>query len=278
MTREDALMAMNGATLIGVADKLGIKAAANKTRTALKEAKANVIARILEAEAALAIEAPETVETETTEPETQEPTTQKPEAVEPEAKAPAAPADKPSGKKTTVAKQVKTAKKEKPVKKAAVEIPEEITTVLDDIFDKLNDIYFDSLLPKADITVRGTSRAYDCCSVKKDFVDGQYTIEVCAGAISKPVAEIAAGLMHAMVHIYCAEMQIIETCQKGRYHNGKFRKECEDRNLIVENDAANGYVYTTPSEVFREKLKNAGIDLAMQLPAVPASEKKMERT
>ena len=53
MTREDMLIAMNGATLIGVADKLGVKVACNKTRTALKEAKAKVVARILEAEAAL---------------------------------------------------------------------------------------------------------------------------------------------------------------------------------------------------------------------------------
>ena len=54
MTRKDKLIAMNGTTLIKVADKLGVKVACNKTRTALKEAKANVIERILAAEEELA--------------------------------------------------------------------------------------------------------------------------------------------------------------------------------------------------------------------------------
>lgn len=52
MTREEKLISMNGSLLIQVADKLGVKVACNHARTALKEAKANVIKRILEAEAA----------------------------------------------------------------------------------------------------------------------------------------------------------------------------------------------------------------------------------
>lgn len=51
MTRKEKLYAMNGALLIDVADKLGVKVACNKTRNQLKEAKAKVIERILAAEA-----------------------------------------------------------------------------------------------------------------------------------------------------------------------------------------------------------------------------------
>lgn len=51
MTRKDKLIAMSGTLLIGVADKLGVKVACNKSRTALKEAKLNVVERILAAEA-----------------------------------------------------------------------------------------------------------------------------------------------------------------------------------------------------------------------------------
>lgn len=50
MTRYDKLMSMTGATLIGVADKLGVKVSCNRTRTALKEAKDAVIKRIIAAE------------------------------------------------------------------------------------------------------------------------------------------------------------------------------------------------------------------------------------
>lgn len=288
MTREDALMAMNGATLIGVADKLGVKAACNKTRTALKEAKANVIARILEAEAALAAQ-----EAPAAEPETQKP------AQTAETVTTAAPVEEPEAEETTQETQAEEsaavekpkakpaqenlapAKKEKPKKaqEPAVE-PAEVTaavTALEGIFDKLNDLYFDSLLPKAAIAVRRATRTYDCCSVKKGETEGQYNIEVCAGAIGKPIKETAASLLHAMVHLYCAEMDIAETCQKGRYHNGKFKKECEDRDLIVEYDSANGFVHTLPSEAFAGKLKAAGVDLNMALAAIPAKKKGPER-
>ena len=54
MNREDKLYTMNGATLIKVADNLGVKVACNRIRTQLKESKAAVIARILEAEKMIA--------------------------------------------------------------------------------------------------------------------------------------------------------------------------------------------------------------------------------
>lgn len=55
MTREDKLYSMKGVDLIKVADSLGVKVSCNKTRTALKEAKSDVINRILEAEETAAI-------------------------------------------------------------------------------------------------------------------------------------------------------------------------------------------------------------------------------
>ena len=50
MTRREELNGMTGAALILLADRLRVKVACNKTRTSLKEAKANVIDRIIEAE------------------------------------------------------------------------------------------------------------------------------------------------------------------------------------------------------------------------------------
>lgn len=54
MTREEKLYAMNGATLITIADGLGVKVKCNRTRSGLKEAKSAVIERILAAENAAA--------------------------------------------------------------------------------------------------------------------------------------------------------------------------------------------------------------------------------
>lgn len=54
MTREEKLYAMNGATLITIADNLGVKVKCNRTRSGLKEAKSAVIEKILAAENAAA--------------------------------------------------------------------------------------------------------------------------------------------------------------------------------------------------------------------------------
>lgn len=113
MTREDALYAMNGATLIQVADKLGVKVNCNKTRTALKEAKSKVIDRILVAEG-VTTTAPTT---ETTVPTT-EPAVDTTTAVEPVAEQPA---EAP----------VKKVKKTRKVKVAVT--PEVVTTFIDDL-------------------------------------------------------------------------------------------------------------------------------------------------
>lgn len=59
MTREEQLIAMNGTTLIRLADKLGVKVRCNRTRSALKEAKKAVIDRILEVENAAIEDKPE---------------------------------------------------------------------------------------------------------------------------------------------------------------------------------------------------------------------------
>ena len=50
MTRKDQLFAMNGKTLIMLADKLDVKIKCNRTRTSLKEAKQAVIERMWAAE------------------------------------------------------------------------------------------------------------------------------------------------------------------------------------------------------------------------------------
>ena len=59
MTREEQLIAMNGTTLIMLADKLGVKVKCNRTRTALKEAKKAVVDRILAVENATTEDKPE---------------------------------------------------------------------------------------------------------------------------------------------------------------------------------------------------------------------------
>ncbi len=121
MTREDRLFAMPGRQLIAEADKLGVKVSCNKTRTALKESKDKVVARILAAETVTEeVPATETVDTttETTVPTT-EPVVDTTETVEP-------------------------VKKVKKVRKVRVAVtPEVVTTFVNDLTAVIADLGFE---------------------------------------------------------------------------------------------------------------------------------------
>lgn len=281
MTREDMLISMNGAMLIGVADKLGVKVACNRTRTALKEAKAKVVARILEAEAALVADDEEPKEAPKPEAETTKEETPKKKA-ETKTAAPEAAKDdkKKPEKKKAEKKQPEKAKEETVASEAAMKMSETIK-ISEDLFDKLNGIYFEGKLNKPVITVQSTPRAYGHCSTKKIWKsesESSYEINIGAEFINRPIESTAATLLHEMVHLYCLENNIADTCQKGRYHNGKFRNECEARDLAVEYDTANGYAHTSPTEVFVEKLKAAGVNMSIKFARVaPIKKVKSER-
>ncbi len=144
----------------------------------------------------------------------------------------------------------------------------ETIAALEDIFDKLNAIYFEGKLPKPVITVQTTPKAYGHCSTKKIWkagdTEGMYEINLGAEFINRPKEQTCATLLHEMVHLYCNENEISETCQKGRYHNKTFKAECEARDLEVEYDRANGYSHTIATEAFKAKLTEAGVDLTVR--------------
>lgn len=153
---------------------------------------------------------------------------------------------------------------------------------LEDIFDKLNAIYFEGKLPRPVITVQTTPKAYGHCSTKKIWkageTEGMYEINLGAEFINRPKEQTCATLLHEMVHLYCNENEIAETCQKGRYHNKTFKAECEARDLEVEYDRANGYSHTIPTETFKAKLTEAGVDLTVRFARImPKAKAKAER-
>ena len=152
---------------------------------------------------------------------------------------------------------------------------------LEDIFDKLNAIYFEGKLPKPVITVQTTPKAYGHCSTKKIWKsenEGMYEINLGAEFINRPKEQTCATLLHEMVHLYCNENDIRDTCQNGRYHNKAFSTECEARDLVVEYDRANGYAHTSPNDAFKQKIAEAGIDLTVRFARImPKVKAKAER-
>lgn len=198
---------------------------------------------------------PETVETETAEPETTDVETAEPETVEIETA-------------ETETTEPEVAEPEATETETASYTPLSVVTVkLENLFNILNDIYFDSKLPKPVITVQSTPKAYGHCSIKKiwaesaDSDNGYYEINIGAEYLNRPTENTAATLLHEMVHLYCRENDINETCQKGRYHNKTFKAIAEERDLEIDYRYDIGYSLTTPTEALCEKLKNAGIEL-----------------
>lgn len=154
--------------------------------------------------------------------------------------------------------------------------------ILEEIFNTINYIYFEDNLPKTKISVQNTPREYTrhiMQKIDKTADNGEFTYEINIGAkfMDKPVRDLAALLFHEITHIYCAENTIADTCQNGRYHNGKFKQQCEDRGLLVEYDLANGYAYVLPSEDFVRALKDSGIDMAMKFPHIEPTKKSRGR-
>lgn len=165
------------------------------------------------------------------------------------------------------------AKAEKKTEEKPVNDPMEMgktITALESIFDKLNVLYFEGKLPRPVITVQTTPKAYGHCTTKKiwrtgeENGEGMYEINLGAEFINRPKENTCATLLHEMVHLYCTENGIADTCQKGRYHNKTFRDECVARDLDVEYDRANGYAHTSPTDAFKAKLAEAGVDLTVR--------------
>lgn len=152
----------------------------------------------------------------------------------------------------------------------------DVVTKLENLFDLLNAAYFEDKLPKPVITVQSTPKFYGHCSTKKIWKsenDARYEINIGAEYLNRPSTDTAATMCHEMVHLYCLENGINDTCQKGRYHNKAFKTECELRGLEVGYDRANGYTHTTPAEAFKKTLENAGFVLEVPFARVPPKAK-----
>lgn len=138
---------------------------------------------------------------------------------------------------------------------------------LENMFDALNAIYFEGKLPKPVITVQSSPKAYGHCTTKKIWTsetEAMYEINIGAEFINRPIEQTAATLCHEMVHLYCRENDITETCQNGRYHNKTFKTEAEARDLEIGYDRAIGYSLTKPTEAFITKLHKSGFDMSIQ--------------
>ena len=123
---------------------------------------------------------------------------------------------------------------------------------LNKVFDLLNAEFFENALSRPTITIQSTPKAYGHFSLREDTwvskLGGTHEINIGAGTLSRPIEEVAATLLHEMVHYFNYE-QGIQDCSRGNtYHNRRFKEAAEARGLIVTHSDKYGWSHTSPSD------------------------------
>jgi len=123
---------------------------------------------------------------------------------------------------------------------------------LNKVFDLLNAEFFESELSRPTITIQSTPKAYGHFSLREDTwiskLGGTHEINIGAGTLSRPIEEVAATLLHEMVHYY-NHVVGVQDCSRGNtYHNRRFKETAEAHGLIVTHSEKYGWSHTTPSD------------------------------
>lgn len=127
---------------------------------------------------------------------------------------------------------------------------------LNKVFDLLNAEFFESALSRPTITIQSTPRAYGHFSLREDTwiskLGKTHEINIGAGTLARPIEEVAATLLHEMVHYYNFVNGVQDCSRNGTYHNRKFKKAAEARGLIVQHCEKYGWSHTSPSDELLE--------------------------
>lgn len=126
------------------------------------------------------------------------------------------------------------------------------------IYDELNKKYYNSSLPDVVITIQDSKGKYygwfaneRWKAVKEDAdPSAVHEINISPEHLTRPIQDICATLNHEMVHLYCFLNDIKDTTSNGKYHNKKFKKEAEERGLIITKANGIGWSVTEPTENF----------------------------
>lgn len=123
---------------------------------------------------------------------------------------------------------------------------------LNKVFDLLNAEFFENALSRPTITIQSTPKAYGHFSLREDTwistLGGTHEINIGAGTLARPIEEVAATLLHEMVH-YHNHVMGVQDCSRGNtYHNRRFKEAAEAHGLIVTHSDKYGWSHTSPSD------------------------------
>ncbi len=123
---------------------------------------------------------------------------------------------------------------------------------LNKVFDLLNAEFFESVLSRPTITIQSTPKAYGHFSLREDTwiskLGNTHEINIGAGTLARPIEEVAATLLHEMVHYFNHEQGIQDCSRGGTYHNRRFKEAAESHGLTVQHSDKYGWSHTAPSD------------------------------
>ena len=131
------------------------------------------------------------------------------------------------------------------------------------MFDLLNAEFFENALSRPTITIQSTPRAYGHFSLREDTwvskLGGTHEINIGAGTLSRPIEEVAATLLHEMVHYFNYENGVQDCSRGNTYHNRRFKSAAEAHGLIVAHSDKYGWSHTSPSDELLEFILETGL-------------------
>lgn len=122
---------------------------------------------------------------------------------------------------------------------------------LEQLFDKINEKFFNSELSKIVITLseEGRRSTYGWFTVQQVWQDAEevryHEINICPEYLNRPINEVCGTLLHEMVHLKCSQDGIQDCSNGGRYHNKKFKLYAEKHGLNVTKTEKYGFADTT---------------------------------
>lgn len=134
---------------------------------------------------------------------------------------------------------------------------------LNKMFDLLNAEFFEGALSRPTITIQSTPKAYGHFSLREDTwvstLGASHEINLGAGTLARPIEEVAATLLHEMVH-YWNYVMGVQDCSRGNtYHNRHFKDAAESRGLIVTRSEKYGWAHTAPGEALLDFVLENGL-------------------
>jgi len=120
---------------------------------------------------------------------------------------------------------------------------------LENLFDILNDKYFQGKLPKTIIMIQSSGKKPKfgwfvlSDEVWKDSEDKEkyFEISISGEYLNRGIEKICATLLHEMTHEYNYINGIKDTANNMIYHNKRFKKSAEEHGLIINKDNRVGY-------------------------------------